>query len=77
MDVVFTETIDERHSIEIGWSTWNPNEVSLRSRYNQENGRFDPRSSSEIPLRDLPELMRVALERLPEILERRAVKGMP
>ena len=71
MDVIFTERIDDLHSIEIGWSTWDRNEVSLRNRYNQESGRFDPRSSSEIPIGDLPELMRVALERLPEVLRAR------
>lgn len=71
MDVIFSETLGERHSIEIGWSTWNPNAVSLRNRYDQESGRFDPRSSSEIPIEDLPDLMRVALERLPEMLRAR------
>jgi hypothetical protein len=75
MEPVFTEAIDERHSIEIGWSTWNPEAVSIRNRYNQENGRFDPKSSSEIPIDDLPDLVRVALERLPEVMLARQERG--
>ena len=61
------------HTIEIGWSTWDSDQVSLRNRYDK-NGKFSPRGSSEIPLRDLPELMRVALERLPEVVRAREEK---
>lgn len=73
MKVVFSERLSPTHSIEIGWSTWNKDEVSLRNRYDKD-GRFSPRASSEVPLRDLPELMRVALERLPEVLRAREQK---
>ena len=74
MKVVFKERLSPTHSIEIGWSTWNSDEVSLRNRY-EKNGRFSPRASSEIPLRDLPEMMRVALERLPEVVRARQRKA--
>jgi hypothetical protein len=83
MKVVYEETLARSkweikhgivHSIEIGWSTWNPDEVSLRNRYDKK-GKFSPRGSSEIPLRDLPALMRVALERLPEVVRAREQKA--
>lgn len=70
MKVVYSERLSETHSVEIGWSTWDKNQVSLRNRYDK-NGRYSPRASSEVPLSDLPELMRVALERLPEVLRAR------
>jgi hypothetical protein len=41
------------HRIEFGRSTWNLDEWSVRNRYPTRNGGFSPRSSSEIPLRDI------------------------
>jgi hypothetical protein len=70
MKVEFAKRIDDRHSIEVGWSTWNPDEVSARNRFNQENGQFDTRSSSEIPLSDLSELVRFVIKKLPEGMRR-------
>ena len=51
MQVLRTHRIDENHSIEFGWSTWNPEVLSIRNRFDRD-GHFDPRSSSEISLHD-------------------------
>ena len=48
--------ISENHQIEIGISTWDTTQQSIRNRYNLSNGRIDPRSSSEIPRNDLRRL---------------------
>jgi hypothetical protein len=72
MQVIYQEEIGQNHRIEIGWSTWNPDEVSIRSRYDSADGRFSNTASSEIPLTDLPHLVRIALQHLPEVLDRRA-----
>lgn len=44
-----TIIIDSEHSIEIGDSSWLPLEKVIRRRKDL-NGRFDPHSSSEIPI---------------------------
>lgn len=72
MEVLYTERIDDNHSIEIGFSSWNPEEISVRNRFNGPDGRFDPHSSSEIPIEDIPALVRLVIERLPEVVGRRA-----
>jgi hypothetical protein len=78
MEVIFTEVLKStrtsKHSIDIGWSTWNADEVSLRNRYDK-NGKYSPHASSEIPLGDLQEMMRVVLERLPEVVKAREKKA--
>jgi hypothetical protein len=71
MLVVHTERIDDNHSIEIGFSSWDPEEISVRNRFNSPDGRFDPHSSSEIPIADIPALVRVVIERLPDVAGRR------
>jgi hypothetical protein len=53
--------INESHSIEIGKSTWDSSEQSLRNRYDQQNGKFDPKSSSEIPRNDLILIIRESI----------------
>jgi len=53
---------DNGHIIETGNSTWDSNEISIRNRYPTRNGGFSPRSSSEIPIRDLRFLIRVAAD---------------
>ena len=68
MQVVYREEIGPNHNVEIGWSTWNPQEVSIRNRYDSPAGHFSNTASSEIPINDLPDLLRVALQRLPEVL---------
>ena len=72
MQVVHREEIGPNHSIEIGWSTWNQQEISIRNRYDSPDGHFSNTASSEIPINDLPDLLRVALQRLPEMLRNRA-----
>jgi hypothetical protein len=67
MQVVYREEIGPNHTIEIGWSTWDASAVSIRDRYDTD-GHFSNTASSEIPIEDLPHLIRVALERLPEVL---------
>jgi len=58
-----TQRIDENHQIEIGGASWDPNETSIRRRYDHpESGRFSPHGSSELPLDALEDLIRVASE---------------
>jgi hypothetical protein len=75
MQVVYREEMSPSHSIEIGWSTWNPQEVSIRNRYDSPEGHFSNTASSEIPIADLPDILRVALQRLPEVLGSRIETG--
>ncbi|HTV39268.1 MAG TPA: hypothetical protein VMF08_01725 [Candidatus Sulfotelmatobacter sp.] len=44
-----TVVLDPDHSIEIGQSTWDPSEMSVRRNYHP-NGKFSPHGSSEIPI---------------------------
>lgn len=62
VDRSLTRVLGPRHSIEVGGATWNPNESSIRCRYDLENGRFSPHNSSELPLSDLRPLLEVASE---------------
>jgi butyrate kinase len=41
------------HSVEFGNATWNPDVQSVRNRYDNEDGTFSPRGSSELPIPDL------------------------
>jgi hypothetical protein len=60
---LLTQRIDANHQIEIGGSSWDPAEISIRRRYdNPESGRFSPHGSSELPLDALEDLIRVASE---------------
>jgi hypothetical protein len=47
------------HTIEIGKATWDDQETSVRNRYPTKTGGFSPRSSSEIPLGDVKEIVTV------------------
>jgi hypothetical protein len=58
-DPTKTVIIDPDTSIEIGESTWNPAETSIRRRY-QPGGKFSPHGSSEIPIDDLKIIMEAA-----------------
>lgn len=53
------ESIDlgDGHKIEIGESSWDRNETSIRNRYPTADGRFNPHASSEIPLYDIEPLV--------------------
>lgn len=68
MQVIYKEELGSSHHIEIGWSTWDPEEVSIRDRYDSPDGHFSNTASSEIPIRDLPDLVRIVIERLPQVL---------
>jgi hypothetical protein len=60
-DPVKTIKVSESHRIEIGASSWNASETSIRNRYDgQETGRFNPHSSSEIPLNDIELILKAA-----------------
>lgn len=50
------------HTIEIGKATWDDQETSVRNRYPTKTGGFSPRSSSEIPLRDVKEIVVVVAD---------------
>jgi hypothetical protein len=58
-----TIVIDDYHSIEFKISSWDENEISIRNRYNQDNGRFDRSSSSELSFADLHRLTIETLKR--------------
>lgn len=60
VDPTKTKSITPSHSIEIGQSSWDAQEMSIRSRYDGETGRFSPHGSSELPLYDLQPLMESA-----------------
>jgi len=65
MDVDHSKTrvIDKSHCFEVGRSSWDDTETSIRCRYdNPETGRFSPHGSSELPLHDLQPLIEVASE---------------
>lgn len=63
VDQTRTRTIDHRHSFEVGQSSWDSNEPSIRCRYDDATtGRFSPHGSSELPLHDLQPLMEVAAQ---------------
>ena len=50
MKVTETIQIDNEHSIEIGTASWDDTILSIRRRKNNENGIYDPFSSSEIAI---------------------------
>ena len=60
-NILETIEIDDYHSIEFKKSTWDESEISIRNCYYQENGKFDPYSSSEL---SFPDLNRLTLETL-------------
>lgn len=63
VDHTKTRVINHRHSFEVGQSSWDPAETSIRCRYDgAATGRFSPHGSSELPLHDLQPLMEVAAQ---------------
>jgi hypothetical protein len=56
MKVLFTKSYSD-HVIEIGSSTWDPNEISVRIRRNLPNGKFNKAGSPKVPLARLPEIV--------------------
>ena len=49
--------ISESHSIEFGTSSWNDSDASVRDRWTTKTGGFSPRSSSEIPLSSIADII--------------------
>lgn len=60
MDVQHAQNLGAGHSIELGRATWDNSARSIRNRYATAGGGFSPRSSSEIPIGDLVELVAFA-----------------
>jgi hypothetical protein len=53
MNVQQQLTLGGAHLIEIGEATWDSTDSSIRNRYPTATGGFSPRSSGEVPMRDL------------------------
>lgn len=63
MDVEKTKSLGNGHSIELGKSTWDPqNARSIRDRWVTPSGGFSPRSSSEVPIASLVPLLTFAAQ---------------
>jgi hypothetical protein len=60
VDSSMTLTLYPGHTIEVGSSSWDDDETSIRCRYDLPNGRFSPHQSSELPLHDLRPMLEVA-----------------
>ena len=61
-DATKTRVLSPTHSIEVGNSSWDDQQTSIRCRYDGATGRFSPRGSSELPLGDLRPVMEVAAQ---------------
>lgn len=57
MEVEHSTEVVDGHSVEIGKATWSPKDRSVRDRYQTASGGFSPRSSSEVPMRDLERII--------------------
>ncbi len=62
MQVTKTKDLGDGHKIEIGKATWDENQTSVRNRYPTSTGGFSPRSSSELPLDDVSEIVTMVAE---------------
>jgi len=62
MKVLLSKPMSPTCSLEIGLSTWDANEMSIRLRFDGDDGRFDPRSSSEIPMLSLVDIVTYAIK---------------
>jgi hypothetical protein len=62
MNVKHSVQLSDLHSIELGEATWDNNAVSIRNRYDLDSGKFSRHNSSEIPINDLPGLVKFACE---------------
>ena len=62
MQITKSKDLSDGHLIEIGKATWDDTQTSVRNRYPTKTGGFSPRSSSEIPLGDIPEIVTVVAE---------------
>lgn len=57
MDVTERIVLSATRSLEFGAATWDATKLSVRNRYDNEDGRFSPRGSSELPIPDLTEII--------------------
>ena len=57
MNVTDRVVLRPGHSIEFGDATWNSAVRSVRNRYDNEEGTFSPRGSSELPIPDLAHII--------------------
>ena len=62
MQVTKTKDLGHGHKIELGKATWDGTQMSVRNRYPTSTGGFSPRSSSELPLDDVAEIVTVVAE---------------
>ncbi len=63
MIVTKSKQLDQNgHILELGKATWNDEDTSIRNRYPTKTGGFNPRSSSEIPLHDVIEIVKFVAE---------------
>lgn len=63
MIVTKSKTLDQNgHILELGKATWNEDDTSVRNRYPTKSGGFNPRSSSEIPLHDIIDIVKFIAE---------------
>lgn len=72
-----TIKIDDEHSIEFGFSSWNSNERSIRRRKQNINGVFSPNGSSEIPINGFIDISFLICECLKEdLLDNQNIKTL-
>ena len=63
MNVQHTLNLGNGHLIELGESTWDPqNARSVRDRWPTSTGGFSPRSSSEVPMESLVPMLTFAAQ---------------
>lgn len=63
MDVFDSEAVGPGHSIELGWSSWDPNERAVRNRFANARGGFNRAGSSEVPEHDLLRMVAINADR--------------
>lgn len=61
MKAIITRELEPGHVLEYGPSSFDPNVMTVRNRYDNQ-GRFSPHASSELTLTDLGAVLRFALE---------------
>lgn len=55
--------LDNGHTIEVGPSSWDVEDFSVRNRFTNAAGRFNKAASGEIPVYDIHHLVEVAADR--------------
>jgi hypothetical protein len=58
LKVQYQTNLGNGHSVELGQGTWDSAARSIRNRYETANGGFSPRSSSEIPIDDIVDMVK-------------------